>query len=92
MKLIITIFIFIINIQTALVVLNQQTNINDPQDHINLKEENLNFNQDSTNDLQDEDYYQDIFLRKLKQKKLNPLSKKEKIIWSFRMSETYPFL
>lgn len=43
----------------------------------------------------DEDYMfyeQEIFSRKLFQKKLPPLTQKEKIIWAFRMSEPDLFL
>jgi DNA-directed RNA polymerase specialized sigma subunit len=34
----------------------------------------------------------DMFLRELSQQKLPPLTEKEKIIWSFRLAETNPFL
>ena len=34
----------------------------------------------------------DMLFRKLEQKKLPPLSEKEKITWSFRLAETNPFL
>jgi hypothetical protein len=37
-------------------------------------------------------YDQEIWSRKLFQKKLPPLDKKEKIIWAFRMAETNTFL
>lgn len=37
-------------------------------------------------------YDQEIWSRKLFQKKLPPLNKKEKIIWAFRMAETNTFL
>lgn len=38
-------------------------------------------------------YYEpDIFLRQLNRQKLPPLTEKEKIVWSFRLAETNPFL
>ncbi|MCI0471829.1 MAG: hypothetical protein L0Y73_09235, partial [Candidatus Aminicenantes bacterium] len=41
----------------------------------------------------DPSYYDsDIFLRKLTQQKLPPLSRKEKITWAFRLAEKDPFL
>ena len=46
-------------------------------------------------DLEDEDDVwidQEFFPRKLFQKNLDLMSKKEKISWSFRMADTYPFL
>jgi hypothetical protein len=49
----------------------------------------------STTDVQDQDYPlldPEPYLRKLDQQKLEPLNKKGKIIWSFRMSETDLFL
>ncbi len=52
-------------------------------------------NQQTTSNVQDQDYPiidPAIFLRKLEQQKLPDLNKKEKIIWSFKMSETNLFL
>jgi hypothetical protein len=46
-------------------------------------------------DLEDEDDVwidQEFFPRKLFQKNLDLMSKKEKISWSFRMADNYPFL
>ncbi|UCH95280.1 MAG: hypothetical protein JSV88_00155 [Candidatus Aminicenantes bacterium] len=37
-------------------------------------------------------YDQDFLTRKIYQKKLQPLTNKERIIWSFRMAETNAFL
>jgi hypothetical protein len=55
-----------------------------------------NFQQEDSNELGDEDdmffYEQESFSRKLFQRKLTPLSKPEKIIWAFRMSEPDLFL
>ncbi len=52
-------------------------------------------NQETSTDVQDQEFPimdPDIFLRKLDQKKLLDLNKKEKIIWSFKMSVTDLFL
>ena len=52
-------------------------------------------NQQTTSDVQDQDDLlldPAIFLRKLDQKKLPPLDKQGRIIWSFKMSETNLFL
>lgn len=52
----------------------------------------------SENDSQEPDegdYFpddQDVFSRKLFQKKLSPLTKKQKIVWTFRLSKTNTFL
>jgi hypothetical protein len=49
----------------------------------------------SGEDVEDESYFvddQEIFDRKAYQKKLTPLSDKEKIIWAFRLSKTTIFL
>ena len=49
----------------------------------------------TTTDVQDQDdpiLDPEYLVRKLDQQKLEPLSKKEKIIWSFKMSETDLFL
>lgn len=49
----------------------------------------------TSDDLEDEDYYvdeQEVFSRKLFQKYLDPLSKKQEIIWTFRESKTHTFL
>lgn len=49
----------------------------------------------SGEDAEDENYFvddQEIFDRKSYQKKLTPLSDKEKIIWAFRLSKTTIFL
>ncbi len=45
-----------------------------------------------TGDEEPLDYYPDVFLRKLEQKKLPPLTKQEKITWSFRLAKSNPFL
>ena len=38
-------------------------------------------------------YYEpDIFLQQLNRRKLPPLTKKDKIVWSFRLAEINPFL
>ncbi|NIM78739.1 MAG: hypothetical protein GTO20_08110 [Candidatus Aminicenantes bacterium] len=45
--------------------------------------------------IEEDDFFiddQEIWSRKLFQKKLPPLNKKEKIIWAFRMAETNTFL
>lgn len=50
---------------------------------------------DQSQEIEDDDYFsydQDILSRKLYEKKLPPLSNKEKIIWSFRLAETNSFL
>lgn len=44
---------------------------------------------DSNNFLPDE---QDVFSSKLFQRKLNPLTREEKIIWAFRIADKYTFL
>ncbi len=49
----------------------------------------------ASDDMEEEDYYadeQEIFSRKLFQKNLDPLSKKQEIIWAFRQSKTHTFL
>ena len=55
-----------------------------------------NFQQEDAGEFGDEDdiffYEQESFSRKLFQRKLTPLSKREKIIWAFRMSEPDLFL
>jgi hypothetical protein len=55
----------------------------------------MTMREDDRQEMDDDDYFaddQDIFSRKLFQKKLTPLSTKEKIIWAFRLSETNTFL
>ena len=50
---------------------------------------------EETIDDMEEDYYvdeQEVFSRKLFQKYLDPLSKKQEIIWAFRESKTHTFL
>ena len=49
----------------------------------------------ASDDMEEEDYYvdeQEVFSRKLFQKYLDPLSKKQEIIWTFRESKTHTFL
>lgn len=64
------------------------------QDKIDPGSTNLEEPPDSYMGTEEEDsfYDQDTFLRKLDRMKLPPLTEKEKIIWSFRLAETNPFL
>jgi len=59
-----------------------------------IKEPNINVPGDDNQDMDDEDfpYSEDMLSRKVFQKRLTPLSKKEKIVWSFRLAETNSFL
>lgn len=48
-----------------------------------------------SSEIEDDDFFpydQDFLTRKLFQKTLAPLSRKERIIWSFRMADTNTFL
>jgi len=67
----------------------------DSQSKRTTKEETVTMSEDDSQEMDDDDYFaddQDIFSRKLFQKKLTPLSTREKIIWAFRLSETNAFL
>jgi hypothetical protein len=70
----------------------------DSQDRQTEKEKSSIINEEVRQDMDDEDIFtddQEIFSsrqRKLFQKKLAPLTNKEKIVWAFRLSETNTFL
>lgn len=73
---------------------NKDKSYNNPQ--IEKTKEQTSFQMQENDDykLEDDsfDYESDFFRRKIYQKKLLPLSNKEKIIWSFRMANKNPFL
>ncbi|MCX6579655.1 MAG: hypothetical protein NT166_05665 [Candidatus Aminicenantes bacterium] len=65
------------------------------QKAVEQKKIDFSGNEGGGEDVEDENYFaddQEIFARKLYQKKLAPLSNKEKIIWAFRLSKTTIFL
>jgi DNA-directed RNA polymerase specialized sigma subunit len=65
------------------------------QKAVEQKKIDFSGNEGGGEDVEDENYFaddQEIFARKLYQKKLAPLSEKEKIIWAFRLSKTTIFL
>jgi hypothetical protein len=60
-----------------------------------IQEPDIDIPDEDTPEMEDEDFYpydQGIISRKLFQKKLAPLSRKQKIKWSFRLAETNSFL
>ncbi|MCP5049525.1 MAG: hypothetical protein GY940_20305 [bacterium] len=66
-----------------------------PQTQEENQEKDLSITEDDTQDPDDDDflsYDQDIATRKVHQKYLSPLSRKDKIIWSFRLAKTNSFL
>ena len=66
-----------------------------PAKKAEIKEKTLNFNSDEEPEMEDEDlfsYEQEFFQKKLYQRELPELTKKEKITWSFRLAETNIFL
>ena len=96
MKILTTILIFVIIFYLTYSILAQ----NDINDN-NFNRENIEptaaFDETTGNLMRTEEedplnYDPDIFLRKLDQKKLPPLTGKEKIIWSFRLADKNPFL
>lgn len=69
----------------------------EPENQNTTESQKIDFNSSEGNldDMEEETYMandMDIFARKLFQKKLPPLSNKEKIIWAFRMSKNTIFL
>jgi hypothetical protein len=61
---------------------------------IQMQDQTLNLNEENP-EMDEEDFFtydQEFFSRKLFQKKLPPLNKKEKIVWAFRMAEKNSFL
>lgn len=60
------------------------------------KEKTFRTINEQTPDAEDDEYVpyyeHEIFSNKLYEKKLPPMSRKEKIVWSFRMAETNFFL
>ena len=92
MKFLVRILITIFSLYTSSFVLEQGAQINDLQDLSEVDQKTGRFNQNSTQ-IEDEDYIdQEIFSREAFQKRLPPMSKKEKVIWSFRMSDKNSFL
>jgi hypothetical protein len=60
-----------------------------------IQEERISLPKDESLIIEEDDFFindQEIWSRKLFQKKLPPLDKKGKIIWAFRMAETNTFL
>ena len=98
-KILVLIFVIYVFYALTAQASGRQTN-DDPQAEITGNTEQIEPQQiddpdDPSPDLDDEDYFsydQDILSRKLYEKKLSPLSPKEKIIWSFRLAETNTFL
>ena len=99
MKLSIIILIFTLNV-FLFSPITKQKKTTEKDNNNNITSQNiLDYQQpeseDSDDPLDDEEYLfydQEIFTRKLFQKDLQPLSKKEKIIWAFRMSSPDLFL
>ncbi|MCK4835711.1 MAG: hypothetical protein KAT17_03705 [Candidatus Aminicenantes bacterium] len=96
MKRLFSILILMLNIN-LFAPLIQQTNKPGNDNTSDMISQNiLDIQEQETDEFgEDEEYLYDeheIFSRKLFQKKLPPLSKKEKIIWAFRMSEPDLFL
>jgi len=99
MKLIIKslILFFIFYLSYAIVAQNRANNSNAdaPKKETVIEEKTLDFSSDEEPEMEDDDifsYDQEFFLKKLYQKKLPLLTKKEKIIWAFRLAETNTFL
>ena len=66
-----------------------------PKKETAAREKTPEFNNDEEPEMEDDDIYsydQEFFLKKLYQKGLPALTKKEKIIWAFRLAETNTFL
>jgi hypothetical protein len=60
-----------------------------------IEEKTLSFSPDEEPEMEDEElfsYEQEFFQKKLYQKELPEITKKEKITWSFRLAETNIFL
>jgi len=94
---VILILVLCLILYLSYVVLAQDSMIpgEDPQSKRTTEEKTVTMSEDDSQEMEDDDYFaddQDIFSRKLFQKKLTPLSTKEKIIWAFRLSETNAFL
>ena len=95
MKLLVKISIIIICLYSSLLVLNQNVLVGNLQNKDSINQKTSDLNQDSSAQIDEEDYFldnQEIFPREAFQRRLPPLSKKKKIIWSFRLSEPHPFL
>lgn len=97
MKILKTIFVLLIVFLLTFLILAQKTLSYDDlnQENIDPKATGIEENTENYMPTEEEDsvyFREDIFLRKLDDKKLPPLSNKEKIIWAFRLAETNPFL
>ena len=71
------------------------TNDRDSKKESKPEEKNLDIQEYDNPEMEEEDsfsYDQDFLTRKLFQKKLPPLTPKERIVWSFRMADTNIFL
>lgn len=95
MKRILAIFLLI----TGVFLLNPyQEDQTDPEEALNqshLPIQEVRSTQPQQEPAEEEDSLlldQDFFLRELTQKKLPPLTKRERVIWSFRLAESHPFL
>jgi hypothetical protein len=67
----------------------------EPDPEAQIREKAIALPKEETPIIEEDDFFvndQEIWSRKLFQKKLPPLSKKEKIIWAFRLAETNTFL
>ena len=95
-------FVVILIVCFLIFVLTGQRSTSAQEDEFMVPVENnsmpgnpMQMESNTTQDIDDEDslpYEPDILSRKVFQKKMEPLSNKEKIIWSFRMAETNSFL
>ena len=59
------------------------------------EQKKIDQDEDENNDIDYGDIFsddQDMISRKLFQKRLPPLTKKQKIVWAFRLAESNPFL
>ena len=95
MKKLIILSIIILLSPSLLLVQDPQTQQWALQDQEKKQEKKIMIDQRKTADIQDEDLFpmeEDIIRRRLEEKKLQPLSNKKKIRWSFKMAKTTVFL
>ncbi|MCK4763559.1 MAG: hypothetical protein KAW12_15270 [Candidatus Aminicenantes bacterium] len=98
MKILTTILIFVIIIFLTFSIMTKKSLSDDNFDQENIASETPGFDKTTANYMgteeEEDPMYSDpdIFLRKLEQKKLPPLTGKEKIVWSFRLAQTHQFL
>jgi hypothetical protein len=73
---------------------NEDKSYNNPQIKKTKEQTSFQIQENDDYKVEDDDFYyeSDFFRRKIYQKKLPPLSNKEKIIWSFRMANKNLFL